>query len=104
MKDGLDKQTNEQVNQFDAYKGSYQTAYPIDEQVSAKQGTGTDRLVGNPFQRQGYQRRNDERIEDDSRQDGTFGTVKPHDVKGTQLRNRNHEQGRNDFCSSIGCP
>ena len=81
MKDGLDKQTNEQVNQFDAYKGSYQTAYPIDEQVSAKQSTSTDRLVGNPFQRQGYQRRNDERIEDDGRQDGTFGTVKPHDVK-----------------------
>ena len=28
MKDGLDKQTNEQVNQFDTHKGSYQTAYP----------------------------------------------------------------------------
>ena len=35
---------------------------------------------------------------------GTFGTVKPHDVKGTQLRNRNHEQGRNDskvFCHIV---
>ena len=58
MKDGLDKQTNEQVNQFDTHKRSYQTAYPIDKQVSTKQSTGADRLVGNPFQRQGYQRRN----------------------------------------------
>src|SRR5262249_39580636 len=89
-------QRHQQVDQFDPRKGYDHPTQSIDQQVPLQQGTGADGLIGDPTQREGYQQRDDDGIEDDRGQDRALRTVEPHDIQSLQTWDRGDEQRRHN--------
>src|SRR5947209_14097891 len=58
---------NDEVDRLDADEGNGDTAKPIDQQVASQQRAGTNRTIGNAFQRERNQPDDDQRVEDDRR-------------------------------------
>ncbi len=46
----LKKQTDHQINKFNADKRSDNSSQAIDQEISSQQGAGTDRFIGHTFQ------------------------------------------------------
>src|SRR6202049_1997733 len=72
----------QQVDQLDADEGEQYASAAIAQHVSPQDGCGTDRAVFDALERQRYQSRNDQRVEDYRRQDGAVRRRKVHDVEG----------------------
>ena|ERR1700743_2010344 len=72
----------DQIDQLYPDKGQDDAAEAVYQQIAPQERAGSDRLVGDPTQREGYQQRDDDRIKDHRRQDSALGTVQVHDIQG----------------------
>ncbi|MNX89401.1 hypothetical protein D3C86_1214150 [compost metagenome] len=62
---GETERRNSEVNGLDADEGNDDAAEAIDDQIARQQRAGANRTIFNALQRQGDQRDDDERVEDD---------------------------------------
>ena len=88
----LKKQADSHINQFDSDEGSNQTAHSVNQDVAKQQSAGSNGLVRHAPQGQRNQDGDNDCIENNRRQDGTFRTMQMHDIQRSKFWNRNHEQ------------
>ena len=75
------QQSEQPVDQPDAWKGRNETAQSIDPKVAAQHRGSTLRSVFHSPQRQRHERDDDQSVEDHRSQHGALGSVKAHDVE-----------------------
>ena len=68
---------DQEVDGLDPHEWNDDPTDPVDEQVPLQQRPGTDRAIGDPFERERDQRDDDQRVEDDGGKDGALRRGQP---------------------------
>src|SRR5262245_21917773 len=71
---------HDEIDELDPNEGEQNSTEAVDEEVPAQQRGRTDGSILHAAKRERYERRDDEGVEDDRRENGALGRAEAHDV------------------------